>query len=68
MVGKWEGVAERFREIEEAKWDKKESKGAKKEKSTVTPEDEIEHVTGQAKDDRVVAFLEKLKVRKKDED
>lgn len=63
MVGRWEGKAQRFKELEEAKWGQKEAKSAKQrgEMEQRDPHAPV-LVTGPEKDARVVALLEKLKV------
>jgi hypothetical protein len=63
LVGKWEKRAQRFKEIEEAKWEA-EPKKKKSPKSAEAPVagEGVPVVSGQEKSDRVNALLAKLKV------
>jgi hypothetical protein len=61
MVGKWEKRAQRFKEIEEAKWQDMPKKKKAPKKEPVVAGEGVPVVSGKEKTDRVNALLARLK-------
>jgi hypothetical protein len=60
MVGKWEKRAQRFREIEESKWERKKKKTPVEEKEEIADKGEASSIPDKERHDRILALLERL--------